>query len=109
MGACVLVAGPVCGRGLTLSFFFCAGMLAIFSLVIVPLLAVFSLPLPFLNIFVPDSDSNARPRSKFLAVVEDSPCKSCEDQFGNNDGCQISDFAVMVDGAEIYCRKEKVK
>ena len=83
-------------------------MLAISSLVNVPLLSVFSLPLPSLNTFVPDSDRNARPRSKFLAPVEDSPCKSCKDEFRSYHGFQTSDFAVVIDGAGVFRRGEKV-
>lgn len=81
-------------------------MLAILNLVIAPLLAVFGLLLPFLNVPVPDSDSNARPRSKFLALMEDSPGKYCEYEFRSCDGCQISDFAVVVVGADIVRRSE---
>ena len=82
--------------------------IAILNLVIVPLLAVFGLLPPFLEAFVLDNDNNVGPPSELLAVVEDSPCKSCEDEFGSCDRCQTSDFAIVVDGAETSQKSEKV-
>jgi len=64
--------------------------------------------LPFLSDFVPDSDNSARPSSKSQIVAEDSPCKSYENEFGRYDRCQTSDFAVVVDGAEILRENKEV-
>jgi hypothetical protein len=99
---------PASGLGFPFFFSFFPGILAILNLVIVPLLAVLCLLLPFLSDFVPDSDSSTRPSSKSRTVAEDSPCKSCEDKFGRYDRCQISDFAVVVDGAEIFRENKEV-
>jgi len=88
-------------------FTFWAGILASLNLVIVPLLTVFCLLLPFLGYLVPDSDSNIT-CSKSHIAAEDGPYKSCKDNLGRYDRCQTSEFAVVVDGAEIIRESKEV-